>query len=144
MNAMVDYAVELGARVGDTPDYRAWRRDVVAEATLMALQNLAQSDAGAVMEAACGFLDMAGAGSPALASFSEDLRADAAFWADIASPVELEAHVGAGLRRMGVTAFAPEARKRILVLIWQSLPEADKRAFLSRVDPKGVFRARGK
>ena len=37
-------------------------------------------------------------------------------------------------------ATAPLAeRKRLLVQAWESLPEAERRAFLSRVDPRGVF-----
>lgn len=30
-------------------------------------------------------------------------------------------------------------RKRLLVQAWESLPEAERRAFLSRVNPRGIF-----
>lgn len=127
-----------------SPEFRAWKRDLVAVTTLRALHRLGAHDLGAVLEASAGFLEEAGAGSPEVAAFYNDLRGDAAFWADIASPAELEAYVGAGLRRMGVTAFASEARKRIFAAIWHSMPDTDRRSFMARVDPKGVFRARAK
>lgn len=124
------------------PEFQGWLRDEVGPRVLLTLDHLAGVHAGAVREAAAAWLEDNGAGSPELATFSDGLRGDAAFWADCASPAELEAYVGAGLRVMGRTAFAAEARKRLLVLIWQSMTETDRRAFLARVDPKGTFRAR--
>jgi hypothetical protein len=125
-------------------EFRAWKRDMVAVAALRALYRLAEMDNRAALEAAAGFLEEAGAGSPELAFFADNMRSDATFWADIASPAELEAYVGAGLRRMGTTAFAAETRKRLFVALWQSMPDTEKRAFLSRVDPKGVFRGKAR
>jgi hypothetical protein len=125
-------------------EFRAWKRDLVGVTALRALFRLAEIDNKAALEAAAGFLEEAGAGTPELSALSEDVRGDAAFWADVASPVELEAYVAGGLRRMGTTAFATETRKRLFVALWQSMPDAEKRAFLSRVDPKGVFRGKAR
>lgn len=140
--AFVGLVDDWRIRCGDGPEFQGWVRDEVAPRALLALDRLASCHSGAVREAAAAWLEDNGAGSPELATFSEGLRGDAAFWADCASPGELEAYVGAGLRVMGRTAFAAEARKRLLVLIWQSMTETDRRAFLARVDPKGTFRAR--
>lgn len=140
--AFSDLAADWQSRCGDGPEFQGWLRSEVAPRALVALDELARVHAGAVREAAAAWLEDNGAGMPELAVVSDGVRGDAAFWADIASPAELEAYVGAGLRVMGRTAFAAEARKRLLVLIWQSMTETDRRAFLARVDPKGTFRAR--
>jgi hypothetical protein len=70
----------------------------------------------------------------------ENLRREAAFWADTARPPELEAYVAAGLQQMGQTAFAAATRKRLFVMLWQSFPPDFQAAFLGRVDPAGQFR----
>lgn len=93
---------------------------------------------------AAAWLEDHGAGFPEFSWQSPSLRSDADYWADIASPPELEAYAAAALRRIERVAFAPSARKRLLVMFWQSLPDSDRRAFLAQVDPDGVFRGRGK
>lgn len=89
-------------------------------------------------------LDHLGAGMPEAETMFSDLRADAAFWAETASPVELREYLAAGLRELSGRGDAREmvlsARKRLLVALWAGLPEAEKRKFIARVDPKGLFR----
>jgi hypothetical protein len=87
---------------------------------------------------AAAYLEINSAGMPELATFS-DVRADAAFWADVANPLEVQAYFAATLRRLGNMAQGIGARKRLLVSLWQSLPISDRRAFLSRVDDQGRF-----
>ena len=88
-------------------------------------------------------LDHLGAGMPEADSWARDLREDAAFWAETANPAERREYLSAALRVMAETdeaasmALAP--RKRMFVALWDSLPEPEKRRFLARVDPKGVF-----
>lgn len=98
-----------------------------------------RSDAVCIM--ACA-LDDLGAGMPEYTELYESLRSDAAFWADIATQPELEAYAGAALRRLERKTFGPAARKRILVEMWQTLCDDDRRAFLGAVDPNGHFRGR--
>lgn len=86
-------------------------------------------------------LDEMSAGSPPFDPFG-NIRDEAAWWADCATPPEVEAYVAAGLRRIERQDFGLAARKRLLVAFYTSLPEADRRAFLARVDPKGRFTAR--
>ena len=89
-------------------------------------------------------LDHLGTGMPVAESAFRELREDAGFWAATAGPHELREYLGAACReiaRNGTGAnMALGARKRLLLDLWQSLPEADRRKFLARVDPKGVFR----
>lgn len=110
-------------------------RAALAESLCLAIAQCHPDDAAQIMAAA---LDDMSAGMPDLAIFS-DMRADAEFWADAATPIEVEAYFVAALRRLGGMAHGLAARKRLLVSLWQSLPVPDRRAFLSRVDAAGRF-----
>ena len=116
------------------------------ERTIIGRENLgtaiAECDqAGAVQIMAAAMDDLAGNG-PEVSYARDSLRRDAAWWADTASPPELETVVAAGLKQIGKTAFGIKARKRLIVMLWQSLGDADRRAFLSSVDPTGKFRGK--
>lgn len=101
-----------------------------------AIRKAPEAAAAEIMQFA---LEERSAGQPPL-PFLADMREDAAWWADCATPAEVEAVVAAGLRRVERAMFAQAARKRILVAMWDSLPDADRRTFLRRVDPDGKFR----
>lgn len=103
---------------------------------ILAIRQAPLREAAEIMQHAIE--DMA-AGPPPHTAFG-DLRADAEFWADCATPAEIEAVTAAGLRRIDRALFAEAARKRILVAMWESLPDPDRRTFLRRVDPDGRFR----
>jgi hypothetical protein len=90
----------------------------------------------------CAALADLGAGVPQGQGYFSDLRSDAAFWAETASPDELVAYGAAALRACAGRPFALTTRKALMVALWQSLPPADQRKFLAQVDPKGVFRAK--
>lgn len=94
----------------------------------------------AVQIMAAALEDMA-AGMPE-PPFLSVTRSDAQWWADLATPVELEAYAGAALRVIGQRAWGLGARKRLLVHLWQGLPEDERRKFVARVDPAGKFRGR--
>lgn len=122
------------------------RARAVAEgvARFGAVQGLARAiarahpdDAAALMVAA---LEDIGAGMPEVDHWRDRLREDAAFWADTARPDELEAYVAAGLRRLGDTPMGERMRKRLLVSLWQTMPEGWRAEFMARVDPAGAFR----
>lgn len=72
----------------------------------------------------------------------------------MANPLEVEDRTPSFIERLfqvphgfeGTTAslpcvddIPPTDRKRLFVAIWDALSEADRRQFLSRVDPNGVF-----
>jgi len=83
-------------------------------------------------EALCAALDTVGGGGPRYQPFS-DMREDAAFWADTATPQELEIYAAAALRRIERATFASRARKRLFWALWQEMPADDRDAFLARV-----------
>lgn len=118
-----------------------WLDDMLAKAArdrlINAIAQVPSRHSCTIMAAA---LEDLGAGCPDIATYYSDLRADAAFWADIATPPELEAYAAAALRRLERVAFATAARKRLIVALWSTLPDADRRAFLGAVDPAGKFR----
>jgi hypothetical protein len=100
-------------------------------------------EAGARREALeflAGALDILGAGTPEAPLF-EGARAEAALWADAASPPELESYALAALERLGRAGLAERARKRALAALWGQLDPASRRAFLRRADPEGTLRA---
>lgn len=92
----------------------------------------------ALGEALCAALDTVCAGMPDPSHFGA-IRHDAAFWADMAHPMEIEAYVAAGLRAASDRVLSPRAQKRLFVALWEAMPPEDRKKFLSRVDPEGQF-----
>ena len=105
------------------------------QTAIMALEALDPHDAATICAAV---MDEISAGSPRLDPWG-DIRADASFWADCANPAELQVYFAAALKRLGNSSLGIAARKRLLVAIWASLNNADRAAFLSRVDAHGRF-----
>jgi hypothetical protein len=103
---------------------------------------LVEIDRPTVLGILCAIVDDLGAGIPNAVPLVEGYREDAAFWADTATQPELEAYVAAGLRAIERTAFAVKPRKRLLVSLWDSLPDDDRKSFLRAVDPSGKFARR--
>lgn len=73
-----------------------------------------------------------------------DIQSDAKFWADIATQTELRVYLGAILRGLQDRSFGQSSRKRIFISLWEGFSEADRFAFLSRVDPNGQFQRQGR
>lgn len=86
-------------------------------------------------EALCAALETISTGGPRLDAFG-DLRDDARFWADVATPMELEAYAAAALQRMQRASFAPRARKRLFAMLWNTLTDQEREAFLSKIEQK--------
>lgn len=86
----------------------------------------------ALGEALCGALDTVAGGAPKYDAFG-DMREDARWWADCATPVELEIYAAAALRRIERATFADRARKRIFWALWKAMSDKDRAAFLGRV-----------
>lgn len=80
-------------------------------------------------EALCGALDTVGAGAPQYTAFG-NTRDDATWWADLASPIELEIYAGAALRRIERVTFAERARKRLFMMLWNSFTKNQQGGFL--------------
>jgi hypothetical protein len=80
-------------------------------------------------EAMSGGLEIFGAGMPAPPDLQQ-LRYDADYWADIATPMEVEAFTAAGLSRIERATFAEKARKRIFMAIWRSFTDKQRGDFI--------------
>ena len=61
------------------------------------------------------------------------LNQDAAWWAETAPRVELQAYVKEGLRTLGAHALGPTMRKQMIARLWSGLGPADRAAFIERV-----------
>lgn len=109
-----------------------------ARALGAAIADCDRADALAVMSAA--LVDM-GAGLPELCAV-DDLRRQALWWADTAAEIELVEYACAALARLQESPLGLPHRKRLIAALWQALPDADRRAFLARVDPRGTFQGR--
>lgn len=94
----------------------------------------------ALGEALCAALDTVGAGAPRYEAFG-DMRESARWWADCASPVEIELYMAAALRRasdLNRSSMAVRARKRVFMDLWNALSAEDQAAFLAKVKPPAL------
>jgi len=99
-----------------------------ARIALQALINAQSIDGRGAMIAAASYIEEYGAGYPDVPLFTEQVRKDAALWADCAAPHELEAYavaaimaltesplLDAQLKKMGALAFnrmKPETKQK--------------------------------
>lgn len=104
------------------------RRMIAANRLGVAIADCHPDDACAIMAAALSDLT---AGAPIAAVM--DVKEDAQFWADVASPIEIEAYLRACLLRIDNMATALGERKRMMMALWLSFSAEDKDSFLKRV-----------
>lgn len=83
-------------------------------------------------EMLCSAFETIIAGPPVHTAFG-DVEADADWWADCATPIELEIYAKKALQKMERTTFAPKAKKRLLTMLWASLTENERRDFIRAV-----------
>lgn len=133
-------AAEIAAEARAEAGAQQLRRRGAALRLTAAIACAHPEDARALMSAA---LEDLGAGLPGGQHPMARLREDAAFWADIASEAELGEFAAAALRRLDRAPLGLPLRKRLLAALFSSLPDKDRRAFLARVDPRGIFQGRG-
>lgn len=100
-----------------------------------AIEHLALAEAanpeGAMMAAAAWMQDRE-SGYPQVAMSLETARSDAAFWADTASPIELECYMLAASNRLRDLSdlFHGRQIKRLVAALWQRMSPDEKKAFL--------------
>lgn len=104
------------------------RRMIAANQLGLAIAECHTDDACAIMAAALSNLT---AGAPIAAVV--DVKEDAQFWADMASPIEIEAYLRACLLRIDRMATAPVERKRMMMALWLSFEPEDQASFLRSV-----------
>lgn len=145
-HAEADHAATLAERIQDyrqSDEFAEFRTREVMAAVARSIERLMEKDRVAVLTVLALALDVYGAGVPSVMAFEERVRDDADWWSDFASQHELEAYAGAALRRIERRRFGEKARKRLLVMLWGTLSDDDRREFLKKVDPRGAFRGRG-
>jgi hypothetical protein len=96
------------------------------EAAVIALTDLDRQDAAQICVAV---LDEAAAGMPGFDPWG-DIRADAAFWADVAHPAELEIYAAVAMQKLGQRSLGKQMRKRVFKDLWRSFTETERAAFL--------------
>lgn len=111
---------------------RAPAVDAIARALSAAVDAAERHPAGrdVLGQMLCGALDTVGGGAPLHTAFG-DMRRDAEWWADCATPVELELYAAAALRRIERKTFAERARKRLFMALWRSFTAQQRADFLS-------------
>jgi hypothetical protein len=92
-------------------------------------------DACVVMTAALYDLTPEGAPSTYFVSVEDDAR----WWSRMATPLQLMAMLTATLECLGDQPMHRNMRKRLIVRLFESLPEDDRQAFVRRIDSKGQF-----
>ncbi len=67
------------------------------------------------------------------------VRGDAALWAECATTHEVAAYTVAGLGRLRQSPMGIHARKAIFAELWNGFSQADRTAFLNKVDGNARF-----
>jgi hypothetical protein len=113
-------------------------RHVLAE--LLRVYDSHPSEAVAVADA---FLEQVAPEWPSAAPLFADIGTEAEWWADCAPDTAVSAMLVACLKRLalGRMIMAPNARKRALVAIWNTLDERDRAAFLTYAEPGSAGKA---
>jgi len=109
-------------------------------AELMRVHESHPSEAVAVADA---FLEAVAPAWPDCAPLIQASQAEADWWADCAPDTMVSAMLVACLKRLalGRMIMAPNARKRALVAIWNTLDEKDRAAFLTYAEPGSAGRS---
>lgn len=89
------------------------------------------------------FLEVSAPAWPGVAPLFGEAQDEADWWAEFATGTMVTAMLSACLKRLirGQMIMAPNARKRAMVAIWNSLPPADRAAFLDYAQPGSAAKA---
>jgi hypothetical protein len=111
-------------------------------AATIALHGLIIASRMSVRGACCGaasFIDQHGAGYPEVGLLTERVRDDALFWADLASPIELETYAVAAIRALGHSPLTKAQVKRLGAMAWRRMNDDDRAKFRDWQDAQGRF-----
>lgn len=105
----------------------------VIEIGITVLNNLAKADPEATAWAAYDWLQLNEAGLPYVALVEDNARSDARFWAETASPVELECYTIAACDRLSAPGamFASRQIKRLVGALFRRMAPSEQAAFLT-------------
>lgn len=111
-------------------------QNITGRQLLGAFLAAAQHDRKTAIAAADVALEMFAPRAPEIAPTFGSAQGEAEWWAEFASDTMVIAMLSACLKRVSAAPIiAPNARKRALVAIWNTLDERDRAAFLEFVEP---------
>ena len=115
----------------------------VAQSTLNCLLALHAAAPHVAVTVADAFLERVAPAMPECAPFFGEAQREADWWADCAPDTSVSALLQGCLKRLalGQMIMAPNARKRALVAIWNTLTEKDRAAFLTYAEPGSAGRS---
>ena len=111
------------------PDYRQERMGVASERGIAYLNACATVSPEGAAWAAYDWLQINSAGLPYVTLIENAAREDARFWAETASPVELESYALAALDRLAPSPFTARQIKRMVAALWARMSPAEQQAF---------------
>ena len=111
------------------PDYRQERMGAATERGIAYLNACATVSSEGAAWAAYDWLQIHAAGVPYVALTEGNCREDARFWAETATPPELEAYALAALQRLQGSPFAARQIKRMVASLWRKMSPAEQNAF---------------
>lgn len=133
MNDMADHVAEYKA----SPDFIEYRQTRIAETLGAVVMRCDALDHRVTVAMLAAMAEELGSGTPDVLLMHEKARDDARWWADYATPVEVEAYTAAGLQAISRGGFCIAARKRLLIMLWNSMSPDDKRGFLAHAAKPG-------
>ena len=111
------------------PDYSAERQATATERGMAYLNACATVSPEGAAWAAYDWLQVHAAGVPYVALTETASREDARFWAETATPPELEAFALAAMDRLAPAPFASRQIKRLVAALWGRMSPAERQAF---------------
>ena len=112
-------------------EYLAFKQSAVTEAAMGRLNTLGQIDPQGVAWAAYDWLQMNDAGLPYVPLLEDNARENARFWAETATPAELECYALAAMDRLtSVNAiFTSRQIKRLIAGVFKRMTPDERNAF---------------
>ena len=111
------------------PEYRLGRMEATTERGMAYLPACATVSPEGASWAAYDWLQMHSAGLPYVSLVDTAAREDARFWAETASPSELESYALAALDRMAPGPFVSRQIKRMVAALWSRMSPTEQQAF---------------
>lgn len=110
------------------------QRTAVCNVALEQLTNLSELDAEGTAWAAYDWLALSSAGVPMIDALNGDARQSAQYWAELATPAELEAYMLAAAYKLQGAPFASRQIKRLIASLWRIMSPNEKAAFKGWID----------
>ena len=119
-----------------TDEYLSFKQSAVTEAALGRLNTLGQIDPQGVAWAAYDWLQMNDAGLPYVPLLEDNARENARFWAETATPAELECYALAAMDRLSsVNAiFTSRQIKRLFGALWKHMTDEEKQVITAWIN----------